>query len=367
MNNDWKVESTASAKTIYDVVNEITKGINGTGGIKLDPDYQREYKFSVSDESLLIESLLIGIPIPIVYLSSDISKMPYISNVIDGQHRLRAIYRFVNNKFALKGLEKLSEFNDRKFEDLPVDVQGIILYQCSLSFENIHVQNNPDLEMEIFKRYNTGTHPLSRQEIRHTVYRSEINDWLNREIEFYYKSDSIFKDIYNMTKKRFSDKTAHENIQTMLYILEYGLESKYETSPEYAEEFMKKNTKTINQEERIQKFSCLLDTVNKFYEKLYRQYGIKYPFSKEIYGVESRNYKVQIPILMIITDFMRKLIEQRINLEAEPIIDIILKVISIVMRDSYLENNFKGSSTRPELLLETSNLLSEKFDEINRA
>jgi hypothetical protein len=365
MESKWKVNSTPSTKTIYDVVNEIEKGLDGTGGIKLDPEYQREYKFTLSDESLLIESLLLGIPIPIIYLSSDTTKIPYISNVIDGQHRLRAIYRFVKNEFALKDLEKLSEMNFKKFLELSSDIQATILHQCSLSFENIHVQNNPELEMEIFKRYNTGSHPLSRQEIRHAVYRSEVNDWLNQQIETYYKSVSPFKDIYNMTKKRFSDKTAHENIQTMLYILEFGLEGKYETSPEYAEEFMKKNTTEVNQKSQIEKLSFLLDTVNKFYEKIYWEYGIKYPFSKEIYGVESRNYKVQIPILMIITDLFRKLIEKDVDLTSTSNTEIILKVVSDVMKDSYLENNFKGSSTRPELLIATSNRLVEKLVESN--
>lgn len=361
MESKWKVDSTPSTKTIYDVINEIDKGLDGTGGIKLDPEYQREYKFTISDESLLIESLMLGIPIPIIYLSSDTTKIPYISNVIDGQHRLRAIYRFVKNDFALKDLEKLSDLNFNKFLDLPSSIQASILHQCSLSFENIHVQNNPELEMEIFKRYNTGSHPLSRQEIRHAVYRSEVNDWLNCQIETYYKSVSPFKDIYNMTKKRFSDKTAHENIQTMLYILEVGLESNYETSPEYAEEFMRKNTITLNQESQIKKLSFLLDKVNNFFEKIYWEHGIKYPFSKEIYGVESRNYKVQIPILMIITDFLRKLIEQDVDIISTEKTEIILKVISDVMKDSYLENNFKGSSTRPELLIENSNKLLENF------
>ncbi|MCU5080304.1 DUF262 domain-containing protein [Bacillus cereus] len=365
MENKWKVDSTPSTKTIYDVVNEIDKGLDGTGGIKLDPEYQREYKFTVSDESLLIESLLLGIPIPIIYLSSDTTKMPYISNVIDGQHRLRAIYRFVKNEYALKDLKKLSELNSKKFLELPSDVSAALLHQCSLSFENIHVQNNPELEMEIFKRYNTGSHPLSRQEIRHAVYRSEVNDWLNQKIETYYQSLVPFNDIYNITKKRFADKTAHENIQTMLYILEIGLEDKFETSPEYAEEFMKKNTIEINQKDQIEKLSLLLDKVNDFYEKIYWDYGIKYPFSKEIYGVESRNYKVQIPILMIITDFLRKLIDRYVDLTNTSNTEIILKVISDVMKDSYLENNFKGSSTRPELLIETSNKLFEKFTEKN--
>ncbi|MFD6429971.1 DUF262 domain-containing protein, partial [Bacillus velezensis] len=81
--------------------------------------------------------------------------------------------------------------------------------------------------------------------------------------------------------------------------------------------------------------------------------------------VESRNYKVQIPILMIITDFLRKLIEIDVDLTSTVNTEIILKVISNVMKDSYLENNYKGSSTRPELLIETSNKLFEKFSEIN--
>ncbi|KEP25133.1 DUF262 domain-containing protein [Bacillus zhangzhouensis] len=361
MESKWKVDSTQSTKTIDDVVKEIDKGMQGIGGIKLDPEYQREYKFTVSDESLLIESLLLGIPIPIIYLSSDTTKIPYISNVIDGQHRLRAIYRFVKNQFVLKDLEKIRELNFKKFLELPKDRQATILHQCSLTFENIHVQNNPELEMEIFKRYNTGSHPLSRQEIRHAVYRSEVNDWLNQQIENFYKSVSPFKNIYNITKKRFSDKTAHENIQTMLYILEFGLESKYETSPEYAEEFMRKNTININQKSQIEKLSFLLAEINNFFEKIYNNYNIKYPFSKEIYGVESRNYKVQIPILMIITDFLRRLMEEKVEITSEINMGIILKVISNVMKDSYLENNYKGSSTRPELLIETSNKLYENF------
>jgi hypothetical protein len=365
MDTNWKVDSTSSTKSVYDLVNEIDKGIRGEAGIKLDPEYQREYKFTVNDESLLIESLLLGIPIPVIYLSSDTTKIPYISNVIDGQHRLRAIYRFIKNEFALKGLEKIGEFNDKKFEDLSNEIQARILHQCSLAFENIHVQNNPELEMEIFKRYNTGSHPLSRQEIRHAVYRSEVNDWLNSEVERYYKmQDSPLKDIYNMTKKRFSDKTAHENIQTMLYIIENGLRLEFETSPEYAEEFMKKATLEEEQTRHVEKLKELLGKVNTFYIKLYESFNIKYPLSKEIYGVEGRNYKVQIPILMIIAAFLRELIIQDVDLSNEDNIFKIHRVIITVMEDSYLENNFKGSSTRPELLKETSEkLIQEYFNE----
>ena len=152
----------------------------------------------------------------------------------------------------------------------------------------------------------------------------------------------------------------------MLYILEYGLNGAFETSPEYGEEFMKKNTLETNQEDKIQNLKDTLDKVNMFYNKLSECFNIKYPLSKEIYGVESRNYKVQIPILMIISDFLKKIMEIGIDINDLNEIQKIIKVISSVMKDSYLENNFKGSSTRPELLIETSKNLFDKYNEINR-
>ena len=86
---DWKVDSTPDSKTLKTVCDEIDSAQRGEGGINLDPEYQREYKFTQQDESLLIESIIMNIPIPIIYLSSDTRKVPYVANVIDGQHRLR--------------------------------------------------------------------------------------------------------------------------------------------------------------------------------------------------------------------------------------------------------------------------------------
>src|SRR6056297_362998 len=104
---EWEVLSNTSSLNLKTVCMEIDNADKNEGGINLKPFYQREYKFTRKDESLLIESLLAGIPVPTIYLASDTSKVPHISNVIDGQHRLMAVYRFIKNKFSLTGLEKL--------------------------------------------------------------------------------------------------------------------------------------------------------------------------------------------------------------------------------------------------------------------
>lgn len=357
---NWKVESTSDNKTLKTVCDDIDSALKGESGIKLDPEYQREYKYSTKEESLLIESILMGIPIPIIYLSSDITKSPHVANVIDGQHRLRAVYRFLNNKFALKGLEKYYDLNGKKFADLPQETQNKLLFQSNLSFENIHVQNNPELEMEIFKRYNQGTNPLSKQEIRHAVYRSEFNVWINKKIDKYF-NNGILKEIYNISKKRYSDKTAHESLYVMFSILRSGLNTNYKTSPEYAEAFMKFAVDYPNQTRLIEEYEEKLKKVNDFLVKIYEELRVKYPFSKEIYGVQSRNYKLQTPILMIISAFIKYLLDKGIDLINDENFVIITSTIKETLCNSYLEKPFKGSNTRPSALLETFEKMTETF------
>lgn len=64
---------------------------------------------------------MLGIPIPTIYTTSNSRSNIHYFNVIDGQHRLRVVYRFLGGKFRLKGLEKLSQYNDMKFEYLPIE------------------------------------------------------------------------------------------------------------------------------------------------------------------------------------------------------------------------------------------------------
>ncbi|MGB2827691.1 MAG: DUF262 domain-containing protein [Dehalococcoidales bacterium] len=74
------------------------------GEIKPDPEWQRGYIWKLKDEELLIDSILRSIPIPKFYLTQDFDshKKANVHNVIDGQQRLTAIYRFLTNKFPIK-------------------------------------------------------------------------------------------------------------------------------------------------------------------------------------------------------------------------------------------------------------------------
>ena len=101
------------------------KRLISKNSIKLDPDYQRRHRWPIETSSRLIESLILNIPIPVIFISQDIDVDDEIEDavsrytVIDGQQRLTAIYNFLNGDYALVGLEALPELDGMFYKDLP--------------------------------------------------------------------------------------------------------------------------------------------------------------------------------------------------------------------------------------------------------
>jgi Protein of unknown function DUF262 len=148
--------------------------------LNLAPDYQRRKRWDATKRSHLIESLLMNIPIPPVFLyERDLAKY----EVMDGQQRLSAIHSFFRNDFKLKGLVKWPELIGRSYSELPSRIQGG-LTRRGLAAVIILTESgqSPEAAMEIrqyvFERLNTGGEKLNAQEIRNCIYASPFNDML---------------------------------------------------------------------------------------------------------------------------------------------------------------------------------------------
>jgi len=346
MKNEMKVQSNTTTLNVQALCREIDSGKANEGGIKLTPFYQRAYKFTKKDESFLIESLLMGIPIPTIYLASDTTKFPHISNVIDGQHRLRAIHRFINNEYQLSGLEKLSDLNGKFFQDLPIELKSKLFVQTSLNVNYIHVQEDPTLELEIFLRYNKGTNPMSKQEIRHVLFGSKFNNWVISQVEeLREKKDMV--EIFNMGKKRINDKVVNSDVFLMFSILHYGLNAKHAATTYYVDEIMAKTKKMEHDEvqEFIEKSKFMLEKMIDFLSYM-RELGIKHPFSKEIFSPAEKKHNFQASILMIMAAVVKYMIEEDYNFKK---MDNLLEKI----RDGFKGSNFytaKSATTNFELV-----------------
>lgn len=138
-----------------------------------DPDYQRNYVYDDKRASCLVESILIGIPIPVIYLAEEDES---IYSVIDGQQRITSFVRYLKNEFPLVGLKKLQSLNGLYFKQLDKNLQRRLNHQ-SLSIVCIE-KDSRDLKYEIFSRLNLGAVKLKDQEVRNCIYRGKFNDML---------------------------------------------------------------------------------------------------------------------------------------------------------------------------------------------
>lgn len=148
------------------------------GKLIAQPDFQRYFVWDEIKCSRLIESALLDIPIPIIYLSEEEDGREY---VIDGQQRLISFFSFIDGmlplktkEFKLTGLKVFSELNNNLFKELPDHIQDKIRYSKirTITFKK---ESDPNLKFEIFERLNTGAVALNDQELRNCIYRGPYN------------------------------------------------------------------------------------------------------------------------------------------------------------------------------------------------
>lgn len=128
------------------------------------PDYQRDFTWSEERQSKFIESVLIGLPIPYIFVA-DVSKGEGRLEIVDGSQRIRTLAAFLNDELELGGLKKLRKMNGFKFSDLPVSRQRRFKRRTIRLIE-LTEQADEDVRRDIFERINTGSDVLNDMEVR---------------------------------------------------------------------------------------------------------------------------------------------------------------------------------------------------------
>lgn len=145
--------------------------------IDISPAYQRRLRWSNKKKSLLIESFLLNIPVPPIFLfETDYNSY----EVIDGRQRLDAVSSFLANDYSLTGLEYWNELNRKRFNDLPKVLQRGLLRR-SLSAVVLLAETRSasegfiDVRRVLFDRLNTGGISLNPQELRNALHPGRLN------------------------------------------------------------------------------------------------------------------------------------------------------------------------------------------------
>lgn len=187
----------------------------------LNPDFQRRHRWDIVKQSKLIESFIINVPIPPIFLyEKDFS----IYEVMDGLQRITAIKEFYEDKYALQGLEIWPELNGKIYSTLPEQVRkgidrryisSIILLKETAKDENSAMA----LKQLVFSRINSGGAKLEDQEYRNALYPGIFNELI---IEL--ARNATFCDIFDIPQP-----TDDENLDEDIISLELRDNPKYRT------------------------------------------------------------------------------------------------------------------------------------------
>lgn len=143
--------------------------------INLNPDFQRRDRWNVEKQSRFIESIIMNVPVPPVFLGEN-EYGNYV--VLDGRQRLTAIHEFQKNAFQLKGLKVWAELNGLRFNDLQKKKLDKAITRRFVPAIVILKESSSEVKYDVFDRLNTGGVIAEPMEIRNAVYQGEFTKHL---------------------------------------------------------------------------------------------------------------------------------------------------------------------------------------------
>ncbi|MGB3511435.1 MAG: DUF262 domain-containing protein [Microcoleaceae cyanobacterium] len=144
------------------------------------PDYQRELAWDEKRQSKFIESVLLGLPIPFIFVAdiydpeNDLGRL----EIVDGTQRIRTLFNFSNNELTLVELEKLKKLNNFTFADLPLARQRRF-NRSTIRMIQLTEKADEEVRRDMFERINTGSVVLNDMEKRRGIQQGPFLDLID--------------------------------------------------------------------------------------------------------------------------------------------------------------------------------------------
>jgi hypothetical protein len=269
--------------------------------LDLSPDFQRRANlWNDTRKSSLIESMLLRIPIPSLYISED-----HDGNyqVVDGLQRLCAIAHFVKvsnlnkalnttlNPLRLSGLQALCDLERKAFEELPRQLQRRI-NETELTLHIIRAGTPTDVKFNIFSRINQGGYPLNAQEIRNAIFRGK---WKS-----YVRKLAVSKAFISATENKIKGERLEDHELILRFIALYAQPNNAkrhsdENLDKFLNDFVEKHSITWNEnkwQEITDAFHYAMEAAPKIFKRIvFRKYSepnkMRCPINRGLFESES--------------------------------------------------------------------------------
>ncbi|HBQ99189.1 MULTISPECIES: DUF262 domain-containing protein [unclassified Roseofilum] len=229
------------------------------------PDYQREMIWEETRQSKFIESLLLGLPIPYIFVADlrpkqedneeDLGRL----EIVDGTQRIRTLDRFLNNDLKLCGLEKLKLLNDFKFSDLPLARQRRF-NRVTIRMIVLSEKADEETRRDMFERINTGSVQLNEMEKRRGISPGPLVNLLEE-----LGKDSKFIKLCPISAALVKKREPEEFVLRFFAYLENYQSFNRQVNAFLNEYLEKNNDSRINQNAMRTEFHNMLDFVEKYF------------------------------------------------------------------------------------------------------
>ena len=219
------------------------------------PDYQRQFIWNPRHQCRFIESILLGLPIPMMFVADmDDGRL----EIVDGAQRIQTLEAFLADDLMLSGLDRLPSLNDFRFSDLPVAQKR----KFGTKAMRIVVLDEPtsiDTRQEIFNRINTSGVPAKASEIRSGAYAGPFMSFLKE-----CAGNPIFETLCPMSD---SLKKRREGEELLLRLFAYSdryLEFKHDVDA-FLDTYADDHQKTFDKKTMKREFVNVMDFVARYF------------------------------------------------------------------------------------------------------
>ena len=241
--------------------------------IIISPEYQRAFRWDEQRQSDFIESILLGIPFPSIFVATNPDGK---WELIDGLQRVSTVLSFFNelkdedgNPYPKNGLKlvegsMLKGLKDITIDTLPLEYK-LKIKRTPCRVEIILKESEFKMRYELFKRLNTGGEGLSRQEIRNCIFRGLDSRYSEFVAEL--AQDSIFREIVNISVSNEEKMYYEELVLRYLTLKNKGTRYSQSNIQDYMDDYLESRCKEFN-EVQMEMDKALFLNIIKILEKL---------------------------------------------------------------------------------------------------
>ncbi len=237
------------------------------GELKTAPAYQRQFRWDAARESELVESLLLGLPVPPLFVATD---RDGTWELVDGLQRISTLVHFVfadeqatktiskTEPLRLEKLSKITAFEGLSYDDLPTPMQ-LAFNKRPLRVTALSDKSQLDVRFDLFERLNRGGILLTPQEVRACIYRGRFNNLLSDLAE-----DDAFKRLLKLQRGNQNDGTREEQVLKFFAYLD-NADAFDGRVTHFLNDYMERNREATDIDERRELFKRVVAALTRIF------------------------------------------------------------------------------------------------------